>query len=47
MIGLNILATCAVIVLVLLGSHSDWPDQNDGLARVVGAAIILLAIWLG
>lgn len=42
---LNLFGTAAVVMLVLLGGHSEWPDPKDGWARVIGAAVILAAIW--
>lgn len=42
---LDICATAAVIMLVVLGSHSEWPDPREGWARIIGAAVIFAAIW--
>lgn len=42
---LKIIATAAVMLLVVLGSHSEWPDPREAWARIIGALVVLLAVW--
>jgi hypothetical protein len=42
---LNILGTAAIL-FVMVAPNSQWNGPTEGWARIVGAALVLLAIWL-
>lgn len=41
----QILATICVLLLVVMGSHTEWPDPKEGWARIALALIILAVVW--
>lgn len=43
---INIFGTSALVLLMVLSAQPEWPDPREGWARVIGAVIILAAIWL-
>lgn len=45
MMILNFLGSLAVMMFVVTCGQSDWPDPREGWARLIGAVIILAAIW--